>query len=325
MWFIAILLGLIVASLFYMTWMPGESYQGSLTPLTEEGENLQKSLEGHVRVLAEEIGNRSLFNYEDLQAAAEHIEKFWTDSGFDVVRQPYTVAEKTVANLCVEIPGSTLPEEIVLLGAHYDSVGEDCPGANDNASAVAALLELSLRFRSLKLKRTLRFCAFVNEEPPYYHTESMGSFVYAREAKKRGDRFVAVIAMDTIGSYSNKAGSQRYPFPFSVFYPTKANFLAFVGNMSSASLVRSAVDIFRRKAKFPSEGIAAPSLVPGVSWSDHWSFWQFGYPALMVTDTAPFRYAHYHEQSDTLDKIAFEELTMVVLGLKEVLQGLADQ
>jgi len=267
-----------------------------------------------------------VFNYENLQKAADYIQEFWQKAGFEVSRQPYTVlGEKTVANLCVEVPGTSLPGEIVLLGAHYDSVGGHCPGANDNASAVAALLELSLLFRNMQPKRTLRFCAFVNEEPPFYHTKNMGSFVYAREAKKRGDDIKAMIAMDTIGYYSDLPGSQKYPFPFSFFYPTKANFLAFVGNLPSASLVRSAISVFRTKAKFPSEGIAAPSLVPGVSWSDHWSFWKFGYPALMVTDTALFRYSHYHEEGDTLDKIAFKQLTRVVSGLKEVLRDLADE
>jgi hypothetical protein len=164
--------------------------------------------------------------------------------------------------------------------------------------------------------------AFVNEEPPYFTTSQMGSFVYAKECRKRKDKITAMLSLETIGFYSDQDGSQSYPPPLSLFYPSKGNFIGFVGNLSSRRLVRRVVGSFREHAKFPSEGAALPGWVPGVFWSDHWSFWKHGYHALMVTDTAPFRYVHYHTPEDTIDKIDFERLARVVAGLEKVVADL---
>ena len=169
----------------------------------------------------------------------------------------------------------------------------------------------------------MRFVAFVNEEPPFYRSEQMGSRVYARRSRERRDHIVAMLSLETIGYYSDEPGSQLYPFPLRFFYPSTGNFLAFVANLGSRKLLREALASFRRNAQFPSEGVAAPAFIPGVDWSDHWSFWQESYPALMVTDTALYRYPHYHTLQDTPDKVDYERLARVVKGLHGMLRDLA--
>ena len=225
-------------------------------------------------------------------------------------------------NIEVEIKGATRAQEIIVVGAHYDSV-MGAPGANDNGSGVAAVLELARLWRNAQPARTLRFVLFVNEEPPFFKSDEMGSRHYARRAKVRGENIVAMFSLETIGHYSDESGSQRYPFPLGPFYPSTANFIAFVSNFASRPLLHEAIASFRRHAEFPSEGVAAPALIPGVDWSDHWSFWREGYPALMVTDTAPYRYPHYHAETDTPDKVDYERLARVVAGLHRMLRELA--
>jgi Zn-dependent M28 family amino/carboxypeptidase len=222
-----------------------------------------------------------------------------------------------------EIRGDTKPNEIVVIGAHYDSV-VNCPAANDNGSGVAAVLALARRQAGQAVGRTLRFVAFANEEPPYFQTEQMGSWVYARRCRRRDEQVTAMFSLETIGCFSDAPKSQHYPPPFGLLYPSTGNFIAFVGNSKSAPLVRQAVATFRDNEPFPSEGGALPNAIPGVGFSDHWSFWQEGYPALMVTDTAMYRYPHYHESTDTVDKIDFDKMARVVRGLASVIDSLCN-
>ena len=192
-----------------------------------------------------------------------------------------------------------------------------------SSHAVAAVLELARLFREAKPARTLRLVAFVNEEPPFFKTNQMGSRVYARRSKERGENIVAMFSLETIGYYSEQPGSQRYPFPLGLFYPSRGDFLAFVSNFSSRPLLHEAIAVFRRQAEFPSQGVAAPALLPGVDWSDHASFWEQGYPALMLTDTALYRYPWYHSAQDTPDKVDYARLARVVGGLRAMLAELA--
>jgi Zn-dependent M28 family amino/carboxypeptidase len=223
-------------------------------------------------------------------------------------------------NLEAEIPGAR--PEILLIGGHYDSVFGS-PGANDNGTGVAAMLALARRFAARQPKHTLRFVAFVNEEPPYFLSGEMGSFVYADRCKARGDKISAMISLETIGYFSDAPNSQTYPSPgLSLFYPKVGNFIGFVSNVQSRTLLRRVVALFRKHAKIPSEGAALPAFVPGVSWSDQWSFWRKGYPGIMVTDTAPFRYPHYHSSSDTPDKLDYDRFTLVVSGIEKVVEDL---
>jgi len=299
--------------------MPGASYRGELTAADDELVSLSGELRRDLARLAVEIGERNVLNRpRQLALAADYVEAEFASAGYTVKRQEYQVAGCNCGNLEVEIPGTSRPKEIVIIGAHYDTeIGT--PGANDNSSGVAALLALARRCSMRKPDRTLRFVAFVNEEPPHFQTEEMGSRVYARRCRQRGENVVAVLSLETIGYYDDASGSQQYPLPVGLLYPSKADFIGFVGNLGSRDLVRQVIAAFRRNEKFPSEGCALPAAVPGVGFSDHWSFWQEGYPAVMVTDTAMFRYAHYHQPEDTIDKVDFERLARVVRGLEKVI------
>ena len=199
------------------------------------------------------------------------------------------------------------------------------PGADDNASGVAALLELARLLAGTALPRTVRFVAFANEEAPFFYGDEMGSNLYAARAHAQGERIEAMLSLETVGYFTDQPGSQRYPFPFSLFYPDTGNFIGFVGNLSSRRLVRRVIGAFRVSTAFPSEGVAAPSGMEGVHWSDHWSFWEAGYPAIMVTDTAPFRYPHYHTATDTPEQLDYTGLARVTGGLAEVVGVLASE
>lgn len=302
--------------------MPGDSFRGALPPLTEAQRRLEGDLRASVRQLAGTIGERNLFHYKQLVAAAEYIRLTLASFGYEVRRHSYQVSGQTCENLEAEIRGSDKPEDILLIGAHYDSV-QGSPGANDNATGVAALLALARAFAKTKPSRTLRFVAFTNEEPPFFQSRHMGSRVYAQQSHAQGEKIMLMLSLETIGYYSDEPGSQSYPFPLSFFYPSTGNFIAFVSNMEYASWVRQLLTAFRRHAQFPSEGGAVWEWIPGVAWSDHWSFWKEGYPAVMVTDTAPNRYPHYHTAADTPDKVDFARMARVVSGLLRVIEEVA--
>ncbi len=306
--------------LWTMVSVPGASYSKPLkTPGAEE-----RALEANLRVHVAAVASRehNLEHPAELEAAARAIERALERLRYTVAAQRFATGLGEVRNIEVEIPGGARRDEIVLAGAHYDSVS-GAPGANDNGSGVAALIELARLMRGAALERTLRLVWFVNEEPPYYKGEDMGSRRYARRSRERGERIVAMFSLETIGWYSEQPGSQRYPFPLGLFYPSRGDFLAFVANLGSRTLLHEAIAAFRRRAEFPSEGVAAPAFIPGVDWSDHASFWEQGYPALMLTDTAPYRYPFYHTAQDTPDKVDYARLARVVHGLQGMLIELA--
>jgi len=279
--------------------MPGKSYAGPLPPLSGEHRALSLRLRLHVAALA--VNERNT----DLETPARYIEHALKDFS----TQEFTSGGRKVRNI------ETGSGEIVV-GAHYDTV-PGSPGADDNASGVAVLIELARLVPS-----GVRFVAFANEEAPYFLGPEMGSFVYARE---RGAKVRAMFSLEMLGYYSDAPRSQNYPAPLGMFYPDRGDFIAFVGDLGARSLVRRSIESFRKHAKFPSEGLAAPSFLPGIAWSDHWSFRKHGYPAVMITDTAFYRYPHYHRASDTPDKLDYERMARVTLGLAEMLNELAHQ
>ena len=319
----ALLFGALTGAYVTMIRMPGKSFTGPLPALTPQQVALRDSLRRDVEVIAGRIGVRNVYRYDNLTAAMQFIEDAAAQAGYEVERQTFEAGGKQCVNLAVEIAGTSRADEIVVIGGHYDSV-PGCPAANDNATGVAATLALARAFANRSPQRTLRFVWFVNEEPPYFQSAQMGSWVYAKACRDRDENIVAMISLETIGYYSDAPNSQHYPFPFGLLYPSTADFIAFVGNVSSRALVRETVASFRRHAQFPSEGAAVPGWITGVGWSDHWAFWQEGYPALMVTDTAPFRYAHYHAPSDTPDKLDYDRFARVVDGMAGVVGDLVD-
>jgi hypothetical protein len=304
---------------YVMMAMPGQSHTGVLPPLSAEERELAARLKRHVTAIA--LGERNLHHPQALEAAARYIKVEVAALGLPVQRHTFETALGTAHNVETSVAGES--GELIVVGAHYDT-HPGSPGANDNASGVAAALELARLARGAALQRTLRFVWFANEEWPFFGTEDMGSRRYVGHLERRGDRLAGMFSLETIGYYSDAPGTQRYPFaPLSLFYPDTGNFVAFVGNLASRALVRESIRAFRRHARFPSEGIAAPAFIEGVDWSDHASFWEAGYPALMITDTAPFRYPHYHLPSDTPEKVDYERLARVVTGLHGMLRELA--
>lgn len=289
-----------------------------------EQQDLRATLRSDLHHLASDIGPRNAWHPEALERAARFIEEELAKAGLSPSPQTYDCRGQTFRNIEAEIPGTKNKEPLTLLGAHYDSVAvPGCAGANDNGSGVVACLALARRFARTHPERTLRFLFFANEEPPFFGTKDMGSRVYAARCRARGESVSAMLSIETIGYYSGEKGSQRYPPLVRFFYPDTGNFLAFVGNLASRALMKRALAAFRRRGTMPAEGAALPWWLPGVWWSDHWSFWKEGYPALMVTDTAPYRYPHYHTAGDTVDEVDFDGLTRAVLGLHEVARDLA--
>src|SRR5438874_403031 len=331
--FSALRITIVVVAILVLLWwfgmrMPGKNVSAA-GPLSPDEVVLREELRANVQKLAGEIGERNMWHYAQLNAAADFIEDSFSRTGLRTRRESYQMRGQSCHNIETEIPGSR--PEIIVIGAHYDSVFGS-PGANDNGSGAAAVLALAQRFAARETEqssprwtpnKTLRFVAFVNEEPPYFLSGEMGSLVYARRCKERGDKISAMISLETIGYFSDAPHSQTYPSPgLGVFYPSVGHFIGFVSNIHSRPLLRRVITLFRNHAKIPSEGASLPAFIPGVSWSDQWSFWQHGYPAIMVTDTAPFRYPYYHSSSDTPDKLDYDRFTLVVSGMEKVIQNL---
>lgn len=265
--------------------------------------------------LAGTIGSRSLASPQTLEEAALYVEGLLAEAGYEVERQAYEApGGHMVRNLIAEKTGSQKPEEIILVGAHYDTV-PSTPGADDNASGVAGLAELARLLKGYDNKRTVRLVAFTCEEPPYYKSPWMGSRVHAREARERGEDIIAMMSLEMIGFFDSSA-SQGFPFPLMrLMYPDTADFIGVVGNLSSRGLVKRIREAMRRGGSIGVESISTVSLVPGVDFSDHASFWHEGYPAVMITDTAFYRNDHYHGPLDRPETLNYEGLAEVVLGL----------
>ncbi len=283
-----------------------------------------EALERHVRALAGEIGERNVWRPKALDAARGYIREQWRDQGHAVETQGYAAYGVPCSNLWITLEGASRPDEIVLMGAHYDTVSGS-PGADDNASGVAALLELGRRCMGARPQRTIRLAAFVNEEPPFFFVGKMGSAVYARAAKRRGDDIRAMFSLEMLGCYSDAPGSQAYPPFIGRGRPDRGDFIGFVANLRSRRLLARALAAFRASTDFPAEGVATFGWLPGIHWSDHLSFWRRGYRALMVTDTAFFRNPHYHSPRDTPEKLDYPRMAAVAEGLAGMLLRLGDE
>ena len=315
----------LVAAIGVVTTMPGSSHHGALPVADVQQQALSQQLRQHVNTIAAQEHN--VQHPVALEAVANYLEAQLASYGYEVRRQEFSASGVKVRNLEVTIPSQTAPgQRVLIVGAHYDSAPET-PGANDNATGTAAVLALakSLKHLGATAQSDVMFVLYTNEEPPYFKTRLMGSQVHAKAMKARGTPVVAMLSLETMGYFSDTSGSQKYPWPLNQFYPTRGDFIAFVATSGDLGLVRKVVRSFRSHAAFPSEGIAAPRFIPGVDYSDHAAYIDEGYPALMVTDTAPYRYPHYHTHQDTPDKVDFDRLARVVLGLEGVVRDLVQR
>lgn len=287
-------------------------------------DNLETKLKNHVIELSRNIGARNAIRYEALNRAALYIEKMFEQIGFQPESQVYPLEGRDFRNIFVTVPGKNQPEEIIIIGAHYDTV-MGTPGADDNASGVAGLLELARFLRDKDPGRTVRFVAFTNEEPPYFRSRNMGSRVYARAARAKGEKIIAMICLEMIGYFSSEKGSQGYPLPLmKTLYPDTADFIAVVGNLGSRSLGKQVARGFRSQTGIDVESLATFEWVPGVDFSDHYSFYKEGYRAVMVTDTAFYRNDHYHMPTDTPNTLDYPSMAHVVRGLRQAVLDLAE-
>jgi hypothetical protein len=294
------------------------------TPAMSQDSDLVARLQQHVRAIASREHNTA--KPEALEQSARYIEAALAAEGYPVRRQEYTWDGQRVRNLEVSLsnPGQARgPDRIIIVGAHYDSA-PGSPGANDNGSGAAALLELARILKTVTPRKgtELKLVFFVNEEPPHFMTEGMGSWRHAKDLHERGQNVEAALILETIGYYTNARNSQRYPFGLAPFYPNAGNFIGFVGTLGSSGLVRKTLDAFRAASRFHAEGLAAPGFIEGVTWSDHTSYNRFGYQALMITDTAHLRYPHYHTAQDTPDKLDYPSIAHIVEGMARVIEGM---
>ena len=295
-------------------WAPGDA-----------DHDLQLTLEAHIKAIASKPHN--LGRPAELEVAAHYIESQLTSFGLKCEPQIFEVQGRPVRN--IEVVFNTAQSVggagTLVVGAHYDSA-EGTPGANDNGTGVAALLEIARALSNSPLHpaRRLRLVFFVNEELPYGKTEDMGALRHARRLKAMRENVSGMIALETIGYFSNARGSQRLPFPFNKIYPDTGHFLAFVGLPGSRRFLRQTVAAFRGVSYFPSAGAVVPGFVEGADLSDHWAFHHAGFPALMATDTAPFRNPFYHQTYDLPDTVNYGALAQITRGLEAMIRKLVE-
>jgi len=277
---------------------------------------VMENLYRHVEFLSVKVGDRHLWKEGSLSNTANYIESILTTHGYAVHRQSYSCYGKNVSNLIAEKTGTN--RGIMILGAHYDTV-PGTPGADDNASAVAGLLELARLLKENSNQKTLVFVAFVNEEPPCFGSYNMGSMVYAKHLKDRGISLDVMISLEMIG-YFSKEPIQTYPIPgMDFFYPKTGDFIGVVGNFHSYRYVSFFKKGIKRHSSINTRSLTAPEFFGGINLSDNYSFWHHGYRAIMITDSSFFRNRNYHQESDTIDTLNFESMAEVVKGLYHTL------
>jgi len=277
----------------------------------------------HVEALSVKIGSRSVYEDDRLNAAKDYIAVSLRDMGCKPEIQSYPYEGRTYGNIVATLPGKDRPGEVVLVGAHYDTYA-GTPGADDNAGAVAMLLELCRMLKQEPHGRTLKFVFFTLEEPPVFRSEFMGSAVYAERARRSGENITAMICLEMLGYYTDKRGEQRFPLPFmSLFYSSTPNFIAVIGNLASRSLVRKTAASLGKTQGLAVESLCAVGFLPGIDYSDHRSFWKHGYPAVMITDTAFFRNPNYHNENDTIETLDFNRMHILLRGLLRTVRDLA--
>lgn len=299
----------------YLAQTPEYDVIGPLPPLSPEEAQHVPRLKAHVEALAG--GERNIAHFDQLERAAQYIEQQLTSYGYKPIRHEFTVGGKTVRNIEAVYEQQTVAMNgTIVVGAHYDSA-PGSPGAEDNATGVAALLEFARDFAASAEvgSKRLRIFFFVNGAPPYFKTADMGSLRAAKELAARGENVTAMYSLDSLGYYSREPNSQAYPPLIGLLLPKKGDFLSVVGLLDARPVVRRSARLFPIYSKLPILAAAGPSFIPSLDVSDNWAFSQIGAPAVIFTDTGSLRYPYFGLPTDTPDKIKYEDLARVTQGL----------
>jgi Zn-dependent M28 family amino/carboxypeptidase len=282
------------------------------------------NLHRHVEVLCNEIGSRSVYEYEKIVQAKQYLEFCLLKLEVPYVLQEFMRKDKAFANIIVTLNGTNKSPETIVIGAHYDTVF-NTPGADDNASAISVLLEMCRILKGYSPGKTIKLVFFTLEEPPAFNTQYMGSYIFARDAKKRGEKIHLMIALEMLGYFSEDKNKQEFPFLLMrLFYPTTPNFILVVGNLASKHLVKLTGDKLNKVCDLQVETLTVPSFFPGVGLSDNGSFWKMGFNAIMITDTAIYRNPNYHTTHDSIDTLDFNKMTSLCEGLVEAIKELSE-
>lgn len=311
------LIVLLVSSTGFMSWMPGSTDESVISrELTSDEETTRANLRRHVEFLAAKPRNRDEPEHE--KAVLQYLETELLAAGWKPERTEVAAKRGTFHSIHARKTGTAKPDEVVVLGAHWDTRGPT-PGADDNASGCAALLDLAKWLAPLDTERTVELVLWANEEPPYFQTPEMGSLQHAAALRASNTNVVVAISLEMLGYYDPTPGAQKYPPILSLFYPNHGAFVAFVGSMWHRGVVTESAEAFRANSDFPAYGFAGPEMMPGIGFSDQWSFWQHDYPAFMITDTSFFRTPHYHQYSDVPDTLDYDRFARVVVGLRPMI------
>ncbi len=323
-----LLFWLIVVALFglsagaYMTQMPGASFRGKLPELSESEQDSAETLSRHVDAIASDAGSRGTHNPTALNDAGDYIKSQLRHFGYEVVISEFDEHGLQLTDVDVTIPGQRNGGDIIVVGAHYDSM-PGSPGADGNASGCAVLLELARILEGHGGERTIKLVFFVTGAGPIAGDEKSAAARYARDMHKRGDKVLAMVSLDSLGVYRDAPGSQKLPFPLSLVYPETGNFVLFAGDLAARDVVRYSTEEFRKTARFPAEGLVEPGFMSSLALSDSEGFRMQGFPAIVVTDTGKLRNANIGTALDTADKLDFARMARMTSGLARVVQKLA--
>ncbi len=293
-----------------------------MRPVSMNSAETAEQLRRHIEALTVQIGERSIQRPENLQKAQDYIESAYKDIGLETRLESYAFRGLPVANVVSRIDFCRNPSRTYLLGAHYDTV-KGTAGADDNASAVAVQLETSRLLKMLSEQKVMdlsvKFVSFTLEEKPAFLTPYRGSKIHAGKAREEKEPLEGAICLEMVGYRSMAPGSQKYPLPLRfAHYPREGNYISIVGNTKSRAFTRSILDAFSQNPELPAISLTVPLngwLIPAVRRSDHISFWDQGFKAVMITDTANYRNPHYHERTDTMETLDFDFMSNVVKSL----------
>lgn len=322
--YISSIAGMIVIFLFILAFwwslMLSSIHVDTSEFMSKQQQKIAVQIQNDIEYLAKTIGERNMHTPGTMDRTVDFLQKRFKEAGYFAENQNYIVQQgvytgKTAKNLIAEIPATGNQTEIIVIGAHYDTV-KGSPGANDNASGVAVLLAAAEKLGKYSSQNTIRFVAFANEEPPFFQTSDMGSYAYAEKSSQKNEKITAMIALDGLGYYDRSSGSQSYPLPgLGFIYSDRADFIALVTRFSDLSLLRNISAGFEESGVVATESAALPGFLPGVNWSDHWSFWKFGYPGVLITDTLLFRDPHYHTPRDTPERLNYSNMARITTAL----------